>query len=200
MLGIALGIAALITVMSVMNGFQKEVRARILGVSAHVQVMGAENGLQQWQTVREVAMKNPEVVGTAPFVNGQGLLAYSSNVRGAMVRGIIPSDENAVANLGRDMKVGEITALRPGEYNIILGADLARQLGVKVGTKVLLITPPSARGCRRARLGSQSKNEYQVASAAIPQNMRPPRQTYTYQLTQHNPSPDQYPSVHEVYA
>ncbi len=141
MLGIALGIAALITVMSVMNGFQKEVRARILGVSAHVQIMGFENGLDQWQTVREVAMKNPEVVATAPFVNGQGLLAYTSNVRGAMVRGIIPSDENAVADLGRDMKVGQITSLQPGEYNIILGSELARALGVSVGTKLQLITP-----------------------------------------------------------
>jgi lipoprotein-releasing system permease protein len=141
MLGIALGIAALITVMSVMNGFQKEVRARILGVSAHVQIMGYENGLDQWQTVREVAMKNPEVVATAAFVNGQGLLTYTSNVRGAIVRGIFPSDENAVADLGRDMKVGQITSLQPGEYNIILGAELARALGVSIGTKLQLITP-----------------------------------------------------------
>ena len=141
MLGIALGIAALITVMSVMNGFQKEVRSRILGVSAHVQIMGSEGGLDQWQTAREVAMKNPEVIGTAPFVNGQGLLAYSSNVRGTVVRGIIPSDENAVADLGRDMRVGQITSLVAGEYNIILGAELARALGVSVGTKLQLITP-----------------------------------------------------------
>ena len=141
MLGIALGIAALITVMSVMNGFQKEVRAKILGVSSHVQIMGFENGLDQWQTVREVAMKNPQVIGTAPFVNGQGLLSYASSVRGAMVRGIVPSDENSVADLGRDMKVGQITSLQPGEYNIILGAELARALQVSVGTKLQLITP-----------------------------------------------------------
>ncbi len=141
MLGIALGIAALITVMSVMNGFQKEVRAKILGVSSHVQVMGFENGLDQWRTVREVAMKNPQVIGTAPFVNGQGLLSYASSVRGAVVRGIIPSDENSVADLGRDMKVGQITSLQPGEYNIILGAELARALQVSVGTKLQLITP-----------------------------------------------------------
>ena len=142
MLGIALGIAALITVMSVMNGFQKEVRARILGVSAHVQIMGGESGLDQWQTAREVAMKIPGVIGTAPFVNGQGLLAYTSSVRGAMVRGIIPSDENTVADLGREMRVGQITSLREGEYNIVLGAELAKALGATaIGTKVLLITP-----------------------------------------------------------
>ena len=141
MLGIALGIAALITVMSVMNGFQKEVRARILGVSSHVQIMGAEGGLTKWQAVRELAMKNPDVVATAPFVDGQGLLAYSSNVRGTIVRGIIPADEEAVANLGRDMRVGKLNSLVAGEYNIVLGADLARLLGVKMGTKLQLITP-----------------------------------------------------------
>ena len=142
MLGIALGIAALITVMSVMNGFQKEVRARILGVSAHVQIMGAENGLDAWQTVREIAAKNPEVIASAPFVNGQGLLAYSSRVRGAMVRGIVPSDENGVAELGRDMRLGQITSLVAGEYHIILGAELAKALGATaIGTKLLLITP-----------------------------------------------------------
>jgi lipoprotein-releasing system permease protein len=141
MIGIALGIAALITVMSVMNGFQKEVRARILGVSSHVQIMGLDTGLDNWQSLREVAVKNPEVVGTAPFVNGQGLLAYSTNVRGARVRGVLPSDENTVADLGRDMRVGQITSLQPEEYNIILGADLARGLGVTIGTKLQLITP-----------------------------------------------------------
>ena len=141
MLGIALGIAALITVMSVMNGFQKEVRARILGVSSHVQIMGAEGGLTKWQAVRELAMKNPDVVATAPFVDGQGLLAYSSNVRGTIIRGIIPADEEAVANLGRDMRVGKLNSLVAGEYNIVLGADLARLLGVKMGTKLQLITP-----------------------------------------------------------
>ena len=86
-------------------------------------------------------MKNPDVVATAPFIDGQGLLAYSSNVRGTIVRGIIPADEEAVANLGRDMRVGELNSLVAGEYNIVLGADLARLLGVKMGTKLQLITP-----------------------------------------------------------
>ena len=180
MLGIALGIAALITVMSVMNGFQKEVRARILGVTSHVQVMGFENGLDQWQTVREVAMKNPEVIGTAPFVNGQGLLSYSSSVRGVVVRGIVPSDENVVADLGRDMKVGQITSLRPEEYNIILGAELARALGVKVGDKLQLITPqgsvtpagmvPRVRSFTVSGIFSSGHYEYDSTLALI--NMR----------------------------
>jgi len=145
MAGIALGIAALITVMSVMNGFQKEVRARILGVSAHIQVMGLEDGpnkgLRDWPALLEQTRKNPEVIGAAPFVNGQGLLAYSSNVRGVMVRGIIPDDENAVADLGRDVKAGDIKSLQPGVYNIILGGALARALGVSIGDKLQLISP-----------------------------------------------------------
>ncbi|MEP7156847.1 MAG: lipoprotein-releasing ABC transporter permease subunit [Betaproteobacteria bacterium] len=145
MAGIALGIAALITVMSVMNGFQKEVRARILGVTAHIQVMGLDNGesrgLDQWRQVLDTVRKNPDVSGAAPFIDGQGLLAYSSNVRGAIVRGILPEEENAVATLGQDMRAGKIESLVAGEYNVILGGALARALGVTVGSKIQLITP-----------------------------------------------------------
>ncbi|MEO8104409.1 MAG: lipoprotein-releasing ABC transporter permease subunit [Betaproteobacteria bacterium] len=145
MAGIALGIAALITVMSVMNGFQKEVRARILGVSSHIQVMGLDSGpvrgLETWRQVLTEVRKHPDVVAAAPFIDGQGLLAYSSNVRGAMVRGILPDEENTVATLGKDMRAGKITSLAPGEYNIILGGALARALGVTIGTRLQLITP-----------------------------------------------------------
>lgn len=145
MAGIALGIAALITVMSVMNGFQKEVRARILGVSAHIQVMGHEDGpvkgLADWTALLAQLGKYPGVVGAAPFVNGQGLLVYASNVRGVMVRGILPDQENVVADLGRDVKAGDIQSLKPGEYNIILGGALARALGVSMGGKLQLISP-----------------------------------------------------------
>ena len=145
MLGIAIGVWALITVMSVMNGFQKEVRARILGVTAHVQVMGFEDGptkgLNNWQPLIAQLEKIGGVTGVAPFVNGQGLLAQSSNVRGVMVRGIVPDQESAVADLGRDMRAGKIESLTPGEYNIILGVSLARALGATVGSRIQLITP-----------------------------------------------------------
>ena len=145
MAGIALGIAALITVMSVMNGFQKEVRARILGVSSHIQIMGLEEGpvkgLAEWQTVIDGVRNNADIVGVAPFVQGQGLLGYGTNFRGAMTRGILPDEEIKVADLGRDMRSGQITSLVSGEYNIILGGALARGLGVSIGSKLQLIIP-----------------------------------------------------------
>ena len=148
MAGIALGIAALITVMSVMNGFQKEVRARILGVSSHIQVMGLDSGpargLEGWRQVLTEVRKNPDVVAAAPFVDGQGLLAYASNVRGAMVRGILPDEEVMVATLGNDMRAGKIASLVAGEYNIILGGALARALGVAMGDKLYLYSPQSS--------------------------------------------------------
>ena len=148
MAGIALGIAALITVMSVMNGFQKEVRARILGVSSHIQVMGLDSGpargLGDWRQVLAEVQKNPDVMAAAPFVDGQGLLAYASNVRGAMVRGILPDEEVMVATLGNDMRAGKIASLVAGEYNIILGGALARALGVTMGDKLYLYSPQSS--------------------------------------------------------
>ena len=101
MLGIALGVAALIVVLSVMNGFQKELRARILGVASHVQISGPDNQLADWQRVAQDARAARGVVAAAPFVNAQGLLANEGNVRGAIVRGIVPELEDRVADLGR---------------------------------------------------------------------------------------------------
>lgn len=141
MAGIALGIAALIVVLSVMNGFQKEVRGKILGVASHIQINGFENGLSDWRSVMENAQKHPEVIGAAPFVMGQGLLTYGQTPRGVGIRGIDPAQENTVADLGSNMKVGELTALKSGEYGIVLGVELARALQVQMGTKVQLLIP-----------------------------------------------------------
>ena len=141
MAGIALGIAALITVLSVMNGFQKEVRAKILGVTSHIQVMGFDGGLANWRDVIEASKRQPEIAGAAPFVMGQGLLTYSQNVRGIGVRGIDPVLENEVADLGSNMKVGKLADLKPGEYGIVLGSELSRALQVQVGTKLQLVVP-----------------------------------------------------------
>jgi len=141
MLGIALGVAALIVVLSVMNGFQKEVRARILGVASHVQLTGADNRLADWQAVAKEAAVHPQVVAAAPFVNAQGMLLFGTAVRGAVVRGIVPQLEEKVADIGRNMVAGRLEALAPGEFGIVLGAELARALGAVPGDKVTLIAP-----------------------------------------------------------
>jgi len=141
MLGIALGVAALIVVLSVMNGFQKEVRARILGVASHVQITGADNRLAGWQVIAGEAITHPQVEAAAPFVNGQGMLTFDSRVRGAIVRGILPQLEEKVADIGSHMIAGRLDALATGEFNIVLGAELARALGVAPGDKLTLIAP-----------------------------------------------------------
>ncbi|MDP2026289.1 lipoprotein-releasing ABC transporter permease subunit [Sulfuriferula sp.] len=141
MLGIALGVAALIVVLSVMNGFQDELRSRILGVAAHIEISGFDNTLGDWQKVSAESLKTPEVEAAAPYVMGQGLLAYDQAVQGAVVRGIVPNLENGVTDVGRKMRVGSLSALRPGEWGIVLGAELARTLAVGLGDKVTVITP-----------------------------------------------------------
>src|SRR5436853_2088677 len=112
MAGIALGVAALIVVLSVMNGFQKELRTRILGVASHIQISGTDNRLTDWQGVAKLASEHPRVTGTAPFVNAQGLLSFGQAVRGAIVRGVIPELENKVAEIGEHMRAGKLESLR----------------------------------------------------------------------------------------
>jgi lipoprotein-releasing system permease protein len=141
MLGIALGVAALIVVLSVMNGFQKEVRARILGVASHVQITGLDNQLGDWQTVAKEAAEHPQVAAAAPFVNGQGMLTFGAQVRGVLVRGVEPQFEEKVADIGSHMVAGKLEALAPGQFNIVLGSELARALGAAVGDKLTLIVP-----------------------------------------------------------
>ena len=141
MLGIALGVAALIVVLSVMNGFQKEVRSRILGVASHVQITGLDNRLGDWQAVAKEAAGHPQVVAAAPFVNGQGMLTFGAQVRGVLVRGIAPQLEEKVADIGSHMVAGKLEALAPGQFNIVLGSELARALGAAVGDKLTLIVP-----------------------------------------------------------
>ncbi|MCX7892366.1 MAG: lipoprotein-releasing ABC transporter permease subunit [Burkholderiales bacterium] len=141
MAGIALGVAALIVVLSVMNGFQKELRARILGVASHVQVSGFDNQLADWQRVAAAALAVPGVVAAAPYVNAQGLLANEGNVRGAIVRGIAPELEDRVADIGRHMRTGSLERLVAGEFGIVLGADLARALRAAPGDRVTLVAP-----------------------------------------------------------
>ena len=142
MFGIALGVAALIVVLSVMNGFQEELRTRILGVASHIQLTGIDDQLANWQQLADGVMKHPQVRAAAPFVNEQGMLAFvNSQVRGAVIRGILPEAEDKVADFARHMKSGRLDALRPGEFGIVLGAELARALRVMTGEKLTLIAP-----------------------------------------------------------
>ena len=140
-IGIALGITVLITVLSVMNGFQREVRTRILSVASHIQISGPDNTLADWRSVADKAAQNPEVVAAAPYVSAQGLLSSGGAVRGAYIRGIVPAAEEKVADLAQHMKSGSLDALKPGEFSVVLGIELARALGVMVGDKVVLIAP-----------------------------------------------------------
>ncbi|HEY8879332.1 MAG TPA: lipoprotein-releasing ABC transporter permease subunit [Roseateles sp.] len=138
-LGIALGVAALIIVLSVMNGFQKEVRDRMLNVIAHVELLDyAGQALPDWRATAAKARQNPEVVGAAPFIASQSLIARGEDYRGAIVRGISPAEEATVTGLGAQLKDGVFAQLTPGAWNIVLGAELARQLGVGVGDKITL--------------------------------------------------------------
>lgn len=139
--GIALGVAALIIVLSVMNGFQKEIRGRILGVASHLEITGMNNRLDNWRGAMAVARQDARVTASAPFVSAQGLLSVGPNVRGAMVRGVLPEAENTVVDVGHKMLVGQLSDLQPGGFGIVLGVELARQLGVGRGDKVTLITP-----------------------------------------------------------
>ena len=141
MLGIALGVAALIVVLSVMNGFQKELRTRILGVASHIQISTDSNELPDWSTIATKAAQHKQVQGAAPYVQAQGLLSYDQTVRGTVVRGILPTEEEKVADFEQHMKIGSLEKLKPGEFGIILGADLARALRAFEGDKVTLIAP-----------------------------------------------------------
>ena len=141
MAGITVGVMALIVVLSVMNGFQKELRVRILGVAAHVQITGFDGRLSAWQQIAEQARKNPNVVAAAPYVSTQGLLAKDQSVQGAMIRGVVPGLEDQVADIGKHMKRGKLSDLRPGEFGMVLGSELAHSVGARMGEKVVLITP-----------------------------------------------------------
>jgi lipoprotein-releasing system permease protein len=142
MLGIALGVAALIIVLSVMNGFQKEVRDRMLSVIAHIEVFDLQGAaLADWHATAALARSNPQVVGVAPFVSAQALVARGDEMRGAIVRGISPADEATVTDLAARLKDGTLSQLVPGAWGIVLGGELARSLGVVVGDKVTIVAP-----------------------------------------------------------
>jgi lipoprotein-releasing system permease protein len=138
MAGIALGVAALIVVLSVMNGFQKEVRDRMLSVLSHIEVYDAGGAMPDWQATAREAMRNKEVKGAAPYVASQGMLTREGAMRGVVVRGILPQEEPKVSDVSRQIREGSFDSLKAGDYNVILGRDLARGLNAQVGDKVML--------------------------------------------------------------
>jgi lipoprotein-releasing system permease protein len=140
MAGIALGVAALIVVLSVMNGFQQELRNRILGVASHIEIRGIPV-LTDPAAVEKVALDNPRVKAAAPYVLGQAMLSADGVNRGALIRGIDPAQEGGVADIGSHMRAGSLAALKPGEFGIVLGAEIARAMGVRLGDPVVVITP-----------------------------------------------------------
>lgn len=140
-LGIGLGMVALITVISVMNGFEQELRKRILGVAGHLLVTGPEQRLADWPTLARRVAEFPQVTGAAPYVEGQGLLTRGTLDRGVLVRGIDPALQTQVSDLHRHMVAGRPDALAPGAFGIVLGKELADALGAGVGDRVTLVTP-----------------------------------------------------------
>ncbi len=141
MAGIALGVAVLIVVLSVMNGFGNALRNSILSVASHMQVTGGNNNLANWQMVLAQSKLVPQVKAAAPYIMGQGMLSYGQYAQGALVRGVLPENETQVAELGDKMRLGALEDLRAGEFNIVLGIDLAHALGATVGDKIVLMTP-----------------------------------------------------------
>lgn len=141
MLGIALGITALITVLSVMNGFEKELRERILGMTAHATIIRVGEQLRDWEEVLGIAEQHPQVLGGAPYIRAEAMLTSGSLVSGAIIQGILPEEEGKVSEIADHMISGDLTDLRAGDFGIVLGRELANALGLRVGDKVTVITP-----------------------------------------------------------
>ena len=136
--GIALGVAALIVVLSIMNGFRKDVTDRMLSVLAHVEVLDTRGAMPAWRDSMQDALKNPAVKGAAPFVQSQGMLLREGAMRPALIRGVLPSEEPKVSDVAQTVREGSLDALRPGQFNIVLGYALARSLNLQVGDKVTM--------------------------------------------------------------
>jgi len=139
--GIALGVAALIVVLSVMNGFQKEVRSKMLSVLSHIEVLAGDAPIRNWQDIARTALLNPEISGAAPYVAGQAMLTYNQSVRGVVARGIDPALEGQVADYVDNFAEGRADLLKPGEFGVAIGKQLADRLFLSVGDRITLIAP-----------------------------------------------------------
>ena len=145
--GIALGVAALIVVLSVMNGFEKEVTARMLSVLAHVEVIAADGAMPEWRSLEQQALRNPEIKAAAPFAELQGMLLREDSMKPVVIRGVLPEAEAAVSEIAQQTKSHSLSSLTAGSNDVVLGSELARSLGVKPGDKVrLLVAAPGTSG------------------------------------------------------
>src|SRR5699024_4515181 len=135
----------LITVLSVMNGFESELRDRILGMASHVEVLSADDNLADWQMLqREIGARVDGVDGSAPFINGQAMLRAGSRMSGVMLRGVLPDEEMTVSDVGDNMVAGAFDNLQSGDYRIVIGSELAFTLGVGLGDHVDLLIPTAS--------------------------------------------------------
>jgi lipoprotein-releasing system permease protein len=175
-LGILIGVMALITTISVMNGFQEELRTRILGMVSHATIDGLDGPLQDWPHAVDVAQKDARVLGAAPYVQAEALL-QARRRQGALIRGVLPEREVSVSDLGEKMKEGRLTDLKPGGWNIVLGRELATQLGARVGDDVNVfvseatVTPigpvPRARAFHVVGIFEVGAQEYDFGLAVV---------------------------------
>jgi len=140
-LGLMLGVATLITVLSVMNGFERELRNRILSVTSHGTLSGIEGSITDWRAIQQAAIKQPGVQAAVPYIEEQSMLSNGVYVAGATVRGVLPDEERKATGLAQSLTMGRLEDLEPGKYRIILGSALAQELHAKVGGQVVLIAP-----------------------------------------------------------
>ena len=140
-MGLTLGVATLVVVLSVMNGFERELRSRILSVTSHAMLMGIHGSIDGWREVQQAVQREPGVIAAAPYIEAQALIANKKRVKGAMVRGVMPVEEMRTTSIGQHLSGGSLSDLKEGAYNVILGANLAKELRVGVGDDVVIIAP-----------------------------------------------------------
>jgi lipoprotein-releasing system permease protein len=140
-IGLMLGVAVLVVVLSVMNGFEQELRHRILNVTSHATLMGLEGPLPDWEAARDKAQAMPGVIAAVPYVEARAMLAAGQRLSGTQLRGIDPAEEARAVGIGRTLTAGSIDALQPGSWKIVIGDAMARELGVALGDNVVVIAP-----------------------------------------------------------
>lgn len=173
--GVALGIAALVTILSIMNGFERELRDRILGMAAHLSVKAERGALVDWRAAAAALRADPRVAATAPYVEGEVMLTHVDAVQGALIRGVLPDEEAGVSVLGTRMKAGKLDSLAGGAFNIVLGRGLADALQLGLGDEVALVLPepirtatgmlPRLKRCRVTGIFEAGVQDYDTAVA-----------------------------------